>query len=53
MAHDVNRARLIREQIGPDAHLMMDANQVWDVQQAIDWMQPLLEFKPHWIEGEY
>ena len=29
---------------------MMDANQVWDVDQAIEWMNPLARFKPLWIE---
>ncbi|KAJ3351963.1 Mandelate racemase/muconate lactonizing protein [Entophlyctis luteolus] len=48
---DIKRARLIREVVGyENATLMMDANQVWGVKQAIDWMQPLLEFKPKWIE---
>ena len=47
---DVRRARLIREEIGPDRKLMMDANQVWDVDQAIDWMKELATFDPYWIE---
>ena len=47
---DVRRARLIREEIGPDRKLMMDANQAWDVDQAIDWMKELAAFDPHWIE---
>jgi L-fuconate dehydratase len=47
---DVRRARLIREEIGPERKLMMDANQVWDVDQAIDWMKELAAFDPHWIE---
>ena len=47
---DVRRARLIREEIGPARKLMMDANQVWDVDQAIDWMKELAAFDPHWIE---
>src|SRR5438128_9162327 len=47
---DVRRARLIREEIGPDRKLMMDANQVWDVDQAIDWMKELAAFGPYWIE---
>lgn len=47
---DVRRARLIREEIGPDRKLMMDANQVWDVDQAIDWVKELAAFDPHWIE---
>ena len=29
---------------------MMDANQKWDVNDAISWMKELAEFKPLWIE---
>src|SRR5438132_6422358 len=47
---DVRRAQLIRDEIGPDRTLMMDANQVWDVGQAIEWMRELARFKPLWIE---
>ncbi|MBW2414328.1 MAG: L-fuconate dehydratase [Deltaproteobacteria bacterium] len=47
---DVRRARIIREEIGPDRKLMFDANQVWDVDEAIRWMRPLAEFDPLWIE---
>lgn len=47
---DVRRAAIIREEIGPDLKLMMDANQVWDVPQAIAWMEPLKRFDPWWIE---
>ncbi len=47
---DVRRATIIREEIGWDNFLMVDANQVWDVQEAIDWMQHLAQFKPLWIE---
>ena len=36
--------------IGYNAHLMIDANQVWDVPQAIEWVGALAEFKPLWIE---
>jgi L-fuconate dehydratase len=49
-ASDIRRAGLIREEIGADGVLMMDANQIWDVQEAIDWMQDLLPFKPLFIE---
>ncbi len=35
---DIRRAQLIRDEIGPARTLMMDANQVWDVGQAIEWM---------------
>jgi len=47
---DRRRAALIREEIGPERTLMMDANQVWDVSQAIEWMKGLAEFDPLWIE---
>jgi len=47
---DRRRARLIREIIGPDRKLMADANQVWDVPQAIAWMHDLAEFDFWWIE---
>src|SRR5919204_805537 len=47
---DVRRARIIRQEIGPDCKLMMDANQVWDVDQAIAWMGELARFDPWWIE---
>ena len=47
---DIRRARIIREEIGWDCRLMMDANQVWDVGEAIENMQRLAEFKPWFIE---
>ena len=47
---DVRRASIIREEIGPDKKLMMDANQVWDVDETIEKMERLAEFDPWWIE---
>ncbi|SDK58583.1 L-fuconate dehydratase [Arthrobacter sp. ok362] len=47
---DVRRCSIAREVIGDDAHLMIDANQVWDVPEAIEWVSALAEFKPLWIE---
>ena len=47
---DRRRLRIAREVIGWDADLMIDANQVWDVPQAIDWVNSLAEFRPLWIE---
>ncbi len=47
---DVRRARIIRDEIGWDRRLMMDANQVWEVGQAIENMRRLAEFKPWFIE---
>jgi L-fuconate dehydratase len=47
---DVRRCRIIREEIGWDRRLMMDANQVWDVAEAVHWMERLAEFRPWFIE---
>jgi L-fuconate dehydratase len=47
---DVGRARIVREEIGWDRRLMMDANQVWDVDVAIANIRRLAEFRPYWIE---
>jgi L-fuconate dehydratase len=47
---DVRRATLIREEIGWDRKLMMDANQVWGVDEAIENMKRLAKFDPWWIE---
>lgn len=47
---DMRRAAIIREEIGPDLKLMMDANQKWDVDEAITNMESLSKFDPYWIE---
>jgi L-fuconate dehydratase len=47
---DARRAGIIREEVGPERKLMMDANQVWDVEEAIERMERLKEFDPWWIE---
>jgi len=50
LAEDIHRATLIREEIGWERKLMMDANQVWGVSGAIAWMRELKRFDPYWIE---
>jgi L-fuconate dehydratase len=50
LADDLRRAAIIRQEIGPDRKLMMDANQVWDVDEAIANMRELARFDPWWIE---
>ncbi|MEC3908246.1 L-fuconate dehydratase [Tamlana sp. 2201CG12-4] len=47
---DLRRAAIIREEIGDDLRLMMDANQKWDVDEAISNMSELAKFNPWWIE---
>ena len=48
--NDLRRARIMREEIGPQSTLMLDANQVWEVNEAIAAMQHLAAFDPLWIE---
>lgn len=50
LADDIRRCTILREEIGWERRLMLDANQVWDVPQAIAWMQELARFRPWWIE---
>jgi len=50
LAEDLRRVALVREEIGPNHRLMIDANQVWEVGQAIEWVQTLSRFDPWWIE---
>jgi L-fuconate dehydratase len=47
---DVRRCRIVREVIGQENRLMIDANQVWDVGQAIEAMKHLSQFNPWWLE---
>ena len=47
---DKRRCALARETIGDDIGMAIDANQVWDVQTAIDWVRELAPFRPAWIE---
>ncbi|SCX73195.1 L-fuconate dehydratase [Variovorax sp. EL159] len=47
---DIRRLTVARKVLGPDRHLMIDANQVWEVDQAIDWVRQLAFAKPWFIE---
>lgn len=49
VASDIRRCEVMREEIG-DLPLMADANQVWDVDQAIEWIGALDPFDLRWIE---
>jgi L-fuconate dehydratase len=50
LAADVRRAAIMREEIGEDRILMVDANQAWDVDQAIEAVRALAPSRPLWIE---
>jgi L-fuconate dehydratase len=47
---DIVRLTAVRETLGPDIRVGIDANQVWEVPQAIEWTNRLKEFDPWWIE---
>lgn len=47
---DIRRLSIAREVLGDDINIMIDANQVWEVGQAIDWVQKLAFAKPFFIE---
>jgi L-fuconate dehydratase len=47
---DRRRLRVAREICGPDYPIAIDANQRWDVGSAIEWINALREFRPHWVE---
>ena len=47
---DRRRLRKVREVLGTDFKVAIDANQRWDVPDAVDWLQQLAEFSPWWIE---
>ncbi|MBA4777278.1 MULTISPECIES: L-fuconate dehydratase [Agrobacterium] len=47
---DIRRLTIAREVIGPDRYLMIDANQVWEVDQAIEWVNKLAFCNPFFIE---
>ncbi len=50
LEYDMRRAAIMREEIGPERRLMMDANQCWDVAEAIAHMKALAVYDPWWIE---
>jgi L-fuconate dehydratase len=49
-ADDLRRGYIVREEIGWERKLMVDANQKWGVLEAIDRTRALAELKPWWME---
>jgi L-fuconate dehydratase len=47
---DVRRMRLAREAVGPDIRIAIDANQRWDVADAIAWVKALAPYDVWWVE---
>lgn len=50
LERDIERCKIMRNLIGYENVLMVDSNQIFDVQQAIDWLIQLKDFKILWIE---
>ncbi|MFF3177297.1 L-fuconate dehydratase [Streptomyces sp. SID11233] len=50
LADDVRRLGLARQAVGADVRIAVDANQRWDVADAVEWMNALAPYDPHWIE---
>ncbi|GLH96053.1 enolase C-terminal domain-like protein [Phytohabitans aurantiacus] len=47
---DIRRLRIAREVVGPDVRIAVDANQRWDVADAIDWVGALAPYDVAWVE---
>ena len=47
---DLRRLKLAREAVGPDIAIAVDANQVWDVPQAIEWIGKFKDYDLAWVE---
>jgi L-fuconate dehydratase len=47
---DIRRLQIARDAVGPDVKLMIDANQIWEVDQAIEWINALAFADPWFIE---
>ncbi len=49
-ARDVRRAKLVRDVVGSDVKIMLDANQAWSLPVALSACRELCEMRPFWIE---
>ncbi len=47
---DIRRLKIAREVCGPDVRIAVDANQRWDVAEAVTWVKALEQFDIAWIE---
>lgn len=50
LADDIRRLTIAREELGDDIDIMIDANQVWEVDEAIEWVNALQFARPFFIE---
>ncbi|MGZ3103287.1 enolase C-terminal domain-like protein [Streptomyces sp. H72] len=50
LADDVRRLRAARAAVGPDIRIAVDANQRWNIGEAVEWTNALADSDPYWIE---
>ncbi|MCF2434694.1 hypothetical protein LV779_07915 [Streptomyces thinghirensis] len=50
LADDVRRLRAARAAVGPDVRIAVDANQRWNVAEAVEWTNALADQAPYWVE---
>jgi L-fuconate dehydratase len=50
LSADIRRMRVAREAVGPDVRIAIDANQRWDVGEAVGWISALAPWDPWWVE---
>ncbi len=50
LADDIRRMTAARQAVGPGVRIAIDANQRWDVDQAVAWIRELGRFDPYWVE---
>lgn len=47
---DLRRASIVREVVGPEVHVMLDANQQWTIDKTREMMGRLQSINPFWLE---
>ena len=50
LKHDAERVRAVREAVGPDVELMIDANNAWDAKTALRFARLVERYDPYWFE---
>ena len=50
LSRDLRRANLLRSQLGDSFPIMLDANQAWNIEQAVVASRDLADMDPYWIE---
>jgi len=50
LENDIHRLELVRKTVGNDIRIACDANQVWDVNEAIAWIKAINHVNLFWVE---